>query len=233
MKKIFLPAFLALIMAAVLGACNNNEPGNNDRNYFTDIVTYQSHSAQGSLFTFQQDGDSPLIELVAAQTMNPNDFEIGDRVAIQYWPQSNQQYVSGPITVLSASNIIGKGSKIIAADADTLQDWRSNAMKEYRIWRSGNYMNFIMQVDMSSHRNIKCQARLDKSTLDSEYPTIYLLYGPDDVYCELTGFLYGSYDISEVWAQNIKGINVKYTNEDGSKQTITLHKVGSSISPVQ
>ncbi len=233
MKKLLLPGFIALFIAAVFSACSSNEPGDDNRNYYTDIVTYESATSQGSVFTFREDGDSPLVELVANQAMNPADFETGNRVAIHYWPQSNQHYVSGPITVLSASNVIGKGSKIIAADPDTLQDWRSNPMNEYHIWRTGKYFNFIMQVDMSRQKNIKCQARLDKATLDSDYPVIYILYGPDDIFCEMTGYLYGSYDISEVWEQDIKGLNIVYTNEDGKKQTFTIHKTGSSIRPAE
>ena len=76
-----LTRYLIIAAAALsLGACNNS--GDNAVAYFTDIVTLDSSTDQGSVMTFRELNDSPVITLTSTTAL-PKD-NVGKRIVILY-----------------------------------------------------------------------------------------------------------------------------------------------------
>lgn len=234
MKSIFSKILLSLGACCMLAltACNSDDDGPNTggQRYFIDIVTYEAGSEQGTTFTFRKDGDSQLITLTTTQRLDPA-FKVGSRLVIQYWPHSNERFVSGPVSVIQVLHTAGDGAELPEKTAEQTSNWRSNPIKMQSIGRSGNYLNFIFTGAMGN-RNINPSACVDAATVDSDYPVIHIIYGPDDSFTDKEYMFFGSYSIAALWERpSCKGLMVYFKNETGTDARVQLDKVGSSIKP--
>lgn len=231
--------FLSRILLAIgaccfmtLASCDSDNDGPNPDNHrlFIDIVTYEAGNEQGSTFTFRRSGDQPVITLTTTQTLDKG-FKVGSRVVIQYWSNSNERYVSGPITVLQVLHAAGDGEELPEKSAEQTSNWRSNTINMQSIERSGQYLNFIFTGSMGN-RNINPSACVDITTVDNEYPVVHIIFGPDDSFSDKEYMFFGSYSLAALWNRpTCKGIMVYYKNLDNSDAHVQFDKVGSSITP--
>lgn len=234
MKQTFSKIFICLMACCsmMLSSCNSSEdgPGTGNQRMFIDIVTYEAGSDHGSTFTFRQNGDSQLITLTTNQRLDAS-FKVGSRVVIQYVPESNTRYTSGPITVIQVLRTAGDGEEVPAKTAEQTSNWRSNPIKMQSVDRSGLYLDFIFTGSMGN-RNINPSACVDATTVDSEYPVVHIIFGPDDSFSDKEYMFFGSYSIAELWNKpTTKGIMVYFKDETNTDKHVQLNKVGSSITP--
>ena len=76
--------YLILAAAALsLGACNSSSDSPSSGTYL-DIVTLKSTDQQGSIMTFNEENDSPLITLSCSQAFSKE--QVGKRIVVLYQP---------------------------------------------------------------------------------------------------------------------------------------------------
>lgn len=137
-----------------------------------DIATYEGSGTQGgSVFTFRQVDDSPLITLTSDRSFEK--AESGDRMALRYIPESGKAYTSGPVRLLSAS-------KVTQSDVDLewkeeFDAWDRDKVYVYSVWRSGDYINFNVRLTYSSEPRI-FRLAVPPESLDSDMPDVYLVH---------------------------------------------------------
>ncbi len=234
MKQTFSKIFICLLACCsmALSSCNseNDDPGTGTARMFIDIVTYEAGSEQGASFTFRQNGDSQLITLTTSQRLDAG-FKVGSRVVIQYSPESGRQYQSGPVTLFQVLHAAGDGEEIPAKTAEQTSNWRSNPIKIQSISRSGTYLDFTF-IGSMGNRNINPTACVDAATVDSDYPVVHIIFGPDDSFTDKEYLFFGSYSMAELWNKpTCKGIMVYFKNETNTDKHVQLDKVSGSITP--
>ena len=128
-------------------ACNSSDDSDTG-NQYADIVTLESTAPTGSVMTFREKDDSPLITLTTTQAFSTEIFTPGTRILAIYHPESNKRGESGPVTVAAASPTLGTGSAPVPAVVDTLDNWASDriVMPGESVWRSGYYLNMAFQA---------------------------------------------------------------------------------------
>lgn len=219
---------LGLCAAALLPACNSTDEPDTD-GYYVDIVTLESNGAAGAIMTFQEFGDSPLITLTTTQQFMPEIFKTGTRVAIVYKPtNNNKQYQSGPVTVAQAMETLGGGTAPLEGTSVSTGKWASADITLYRLWRSGNYLNFIFQ-GTSVGEPKQCDLYVDTNTLNSDFPEFHLIYEGEKGSSAEKYTFYASYSIEEIWQRpEVKGVRVYYADlysPGGGLATITKEKL--------
>lgn len=203
----------------------------NTKNQYIDMVTYEGVGIDGATFTFQQLNDSPVITLTSSQTMNTIDFKPQSRIVISYTTQSNEHYVSGPINITGAMNTIGGGDAPENGDATTTNNWASDPIDMYQLWRTGDYLNLYFAGALGDH-DANVHFYLDESTIDDETPSLHLTYGPYVGITNQTYLFYASYDISEIWKKDTcKGLKVYYKDLGTTDGYTLISKTDSSIRP--
>ena len=217
---------LGLCAAVMLPACNSTDEPTDD-GYYLDIVTLESNGKAGAIMTFQEMGDSPLITLSTTQQFMPEIFKTGSRIAIVYKPTDGSQYVSGPVTVAQAMETLGAGTAPKEGTSTSTGKWASADITLYRLWRTGNYLNFTFQ-GLSNGEPKQCDLYVDKNTLDSDFPELHLIFeGSTGNNAENYTF-YASYSIEDIWKRpNVKGVRVYYADmhtPGGNMTSITKDK---------
>lgn len=200
---------LGLLPLLCLASCNSSKEDDGDL-VCLDIVTLESNSDAGSVFSLQQSADSPVLTLISTQQLDPNTFKAGTRVVMQYVPANNQPYTSGNIRVIVAANTLGGGKAAEISTAEETTNWASAKVEARSIWRTGKYLNFQFQGDSSGDpRN--CRLVFDESTLDSDFPVAHFIFNGSQGGMSQTYVFYASFDISKEWnLENAKGIKVVY-----------------------
>ena len=225
--------FGLLLPMLCLAACNSSNEGDGDI-ICLDIVTLESNSDAGCIFSLQQSADSPLLTLISTQQLDPKSFTVGTRVVMQYIPANGQPYTSGNIRVLAATTALGEGKLAEISTAAENGNWASAKVDARTIWRTGKYLNFQFQAESSGDpRN--CPLVFDKSTLDSEYPTAHFIFNGTQGGMTQTYVFYASFNISDVWnLSGIKGIKVLYKDKvsvANDDTQVVIVKGVSSITP--
>lgn len=75
-------------------ACNSSDDSDTG-NQYADIVTLESTAPSGSVMTFREKDDSPLITLTTTQAFSAEIFTPGTRILAIYHPESNKRGESG------------------------------------------------------------------------------------------------------------------------------------------
>jgi len=209
-----------LILATVLlslGSCNSG--GSEAVAYFTDIVTLDSSTENGSVMSFRELNDSPVITLTTSTPLSKE--QIGKRIVILYSPIGTLEHgVSGNINILDAAVTYGGGAAPLDAVVDSLDNWKSDQVTLMQAYRSGKYLNLGMVLPTyTSLEKFRCY--IDITTLDSEYPEIHVVYKAKDGYDTVSSNFFGSYDISNIWNRpGVKGLKVLYNGLNESSTTI-------------
>lgn len=210
--------YLVLAAAALsFGACNNDS--NEAVAYFTDIVTLDSSSDKGSVMTFRELNDSPVITLTSAQPFNKD--QVGKRIVIVYSPIGTIEHaVSGNVNIIDAAPTFGGGAAPTDAVVDSLDNWKSDEISFMQAYRSGKYLNLGMILPTNSSLE-KFRCYIDVTTLDNEYPEIHVVYKAKVGYDMGSGNFFGSYDISSIWNRpGVKGLKVLYKGYNNGTATI-------------
>jgi hypothetical protein len=222
MKKLY-SLTLSLLAGAsmLLSSCSDSKDKNENDDTLIDIVTLVSTGDAGSLFTFQQDGDSPLISLTSNYVIDSQYVKPGERMMIAYVPTSGVAYQSGPINLVSYRDIIN--GKCLEGTASEYSSWGTEEQQIYSLWRTGNYINVHAgaYVKSAPKRYILVA---DKETLNDALPQLYLLFETDNNQSGALSAIYASFDISDIWNRsNVKGLRVHVNNAMGSN-TIAIDK---------
>lgn len=206
-KLLFIGIVLAVVFPAlVLSSCNEDEGNPNTRMALYDIVTFESTGAEGSVFTFQKSGDSPLIKLDAIGfELDTEKVSLGSRVLLGYYPKSGEAYVSGKIDV-SGVGLINNDTTVVRPIER--YDWQANPVYLYALWRTGKYLNLHARLEYSSEPRMFGLV-VDSLTLDDEIPQLYVVHNlmgqPENFERET----YASFDIENVWNRpGCQGITV-------------------------
>ena len=220
--------YAMLAGAALLGAtaCNSNdEPNGGYELICNDFVTFEGNADGKSTFTFRREGDSPLITLTSSQQLQANLYKPDTRIIISYAPQSGKQYTSGPVTLLAAMNVEGRGEEVKTATAATTKNWESEEINVASIVRSGDYLNVQFTAALGSQTPVT-NLYVDQNTIGSECPELHLIFGPFPGVTTTTYVVYGSRSIADIWNRpETKSIKVLYKNAGGA--------VGGSVTIVK
>ncbi len=218
--------YLVLAAAALsLGSCNSG--GSESVAYFTDIVTLDSSTDAGSVMSFRELNDSPVITLTSTKPLNKE--QVGKRIVIVYSPVGTIQHgVSGNVNLINAGLTYGAGAAPLDAVVDSLDNWKSGEISFMQAYRSGEYLNLGMILPTNATLE-KFRCYIDITTLDNEYPEIHVVYKAKDGYDSASGNFFGSYNISGIWNRpNVKGIKVLYK---GYNNGSTIIEKSSSTEP--
>lgn len=228
--KNFLLSLIAVATAFSFTGCNSDSPFNpddpgNNRPVFTDIVTVSEINTNSTVFTFRKIDDSPLVTLTVDQAANTENVKIGDRLAISYYSEADEQYVSSDIKVLGITSTAGNGKDIPVGTAINNNNWQSSTISRPIIQRSGEYVNVqffsYMHPDTS-----KLKLVIDEDTMHDSYPTAYVLFSGSYVQTPLSYVYFMSYSLDELWNDpDIQGLNIIYQMNEGAK-TYTLNRPG-------
>lgn len=216
-------AALSLLVAATLAcACSDGHgPDGPVDMILWDIVTYEGHTeSEGSIFTFRQIDDSPLITLTTPQRIES--LEAGQRLLIAYCPESGKAYTDGPVSVRSAS-LINQSRLYMEPSAD-YEPWDRDKVYLYSMWRTGNYINLHARLTYSEEPRI-LRLVLDPSSLEGDYADIYLVHKLPAVIENHDRVCYASFDIAEVWDKELlKGVRIHVANSNLNKDIFTFEK---------
>ncbi len=213
-------------------ACNSSDDSDTG-NQYADIVTLESTAPSGSVMTFREKDDSPLITLTTTQAFSTEIFTPGTRILAIYHPESNKRGESGPVTVAAASPTLGKGSAPVPAVVDTLDNWASDriVMPGESVWRSGYYLNMAFQA-ISTATPKKFYVYVDEKTVDSEYPELHVVFKSGNSSSMYNFAFYASYNIAGLWNRpGVNGVKVYYFNDGAMMPScVTIDKT-SEITP--
>ncbi len=224
--------YLILAAAALsLGSCNSDSDSPSAGMYM-DIVTLKSTDQQGSIMTYNQEDDSPLVTLSCSQAFSKE--QVGKRIVVIYQPINGLAHgESGPVNVIQAGTVFGSGAEPVPAVVDTLDAWYSDHITYLQAYRAGHYLNIAMRFDANpSIPPKKFECYVDESTLESDYPELHIVYkGNNDINQQELSYM-GSYDISSIWSnRKVCGIKLLYNGIDGS--SITIEKTNGIIKPME
>lgn len=221
---IHLRFLVAILTSIFLTACSDDDGIDGPvEMQLWDIVTYAGPgtSSKGSVFTFRQVDDTPLITLTSPVSL-PEE-EAGTRMMISYIPESGKAYTDGPVKLISAARI--NDGKAKTEWKDEYNDWNRDKVYLYSIWRSGTYINFHLRLTYSTEPRIFTLV-LDPSTLGSEMPEFYLVHKmaePTDYHDRA---YFASFDIAEIWdAPSTRGVTMHVADTNLNKDTFTFHKI--------
>lgn len=211
--------FATAIASIALASCSGTENPEPEPVVY-NIVTYESTSADGSVstFSYQVNGDSPLITLTAKWNV-PEAIIPGMRLLLAYVPESLTTQ-SGAVKLLGFTTVPGGEAKI----SSTIP--KSEPMRLNSIWRSGNYLNLNGIVTLSGQVS-EISLYADQSTINSPEPHTYVVIGNGDgnLDKEAERKLYASWDISQIWAMPaLEALLVTYIDSENKPQTIKLIK---------
>lgn len=226
-----LMAMLTIVLAGMMTTgCNDDDEGGSviPENLSTDFATFASSNEQGSVFTLQKDGDSPLVTLTASTKIDTEKLKPGTRVIIQYVPTGGQAvYESGSIQLYGVMQVTN--GKVEPAVKSEIDSWRSDRVKMYSMTRTGQYVNVWAEATLSREPQ-RFVIVADESTIGDEYPELYLVFTTDNELGRSYN-LYGSFDLDEIWnLDTCKGVKINYADKSGNESK-TFHKSG--LLPVQ
>ena len=187
-----------------------------------DIVSYEgtANSEGGSIFSFRQVDDTPLITLTSGQTLSGP--KAGERMMLRYIPESGKAYSSGPIKLINASKV-NQGT-VETEWKNEYDIWNRDRVYLYSVWRSGEYLNFHLRLTYDKEPRV-FKIVTDPKTIGSEYPEIYLVHimsAPTDYHDR--GY-FASFDIGPIWKRSeVKGVKVHIADTNLNKQLFTFEK---------
>lgn len=215
---------LSLIAAAAvcLPSCNSLNDGNNGSDGDAAIkrfVTLASKSDDGCTFTYYDANDN-MYTLTSTYKINATTVNPGHRLILAYncnWGTADK---SGAVDVLGAYNVIN----------GTLQVGSSVQLStpQYQVYptQTGPYLNIEARVPVvDAPKTYK--VIMDESTIDSEYPTVNLVFESDKEPEGTYKDIYASFDMSSIWNNTqYKGyrLNAVVTAYTGSSSTWLISK---------
>ncbi len=187
-----------------------------------DIVTYEgpASASSGSVFSFRQVDDSPLVTLSSDVTLK--EVDNGTRLMIRYIPEGGKPYVSGNIRLLSASRINqGPADK---EWKDEYSQWNRDKVYLYSAWRTGSHINFHLRLTYSTEPRVFTLV-LDPATADSDVPEFYLVHIMNEPTDYHDRAYFASFDIGEFWNRpGVSAVKIRVANTNLDKYIFTFCK---------
>ena len=216
------PILIATSMLMLTACADDNGIDGPVRMQLWDIVTYEgpASGSKGSVFTFRQVDDTPLVTLTADETIE--ETEAGTRIMIRYIPENGEAYRSDHIHLLTASRINqGPATTEWKSDYD---NWNRDSVWVYSAWRSGTYINFHLRLTYSNEPRIFTLA-LDPATRESEMPEFYLVHRMKEPVDYHDRAYFASFDIAEVWnLPSARGVKIHLADTNLHKDIFTFYK---------
>ncbi|MDO5394428.1 MAG: NigD-like C-terminal domain-containing protein [Bacteroidales bacterium] len=207
---------LAFALAAVsFTACNDDDNNIPDNAFTYRMVTFEAQNDNGSVFTYQEGEYTPVITLTATQRIDTEKVKIGQRLVIAYRDAFTPGDASdGNISLVGYvpvhNGVLERGT---SNDSD---GFRSNMVQMASEWITGKWLNINMSAILRSEpKSFRLVA--DESTLNEEYPSVYLLFQTDDQDRGTLKTVYASFDIEWLWSDDnpCKGFILKTANQNG------------------
>lgn len=212
---------LSAVMTFMLASCGEDGVDGPVEMTCTDLVTFTGNTGSHATFTFQKMDDSPEITLTAQSAIS-DEIEAGTRLLINYIPQDNKAYTSGPVTLLGGRVVTQ--SAITTEWRDEYNAWDKDKVYVYSAWRTGRYINLHVRLTYSPEPRIFCLAA-DPSTLGSAWPDVYLVHVIGADVDNHDRAYYASFDINDVWSRpEVEGIRLHVANSNLDKQIFTFAK---------
>lgn len=222
-------------MGLAAASCSDSDNGGGGltpppTNSFYNFATYNGSTADASSFSVQREGDAPAATVTFSRTFTDKQLKPGNRVYMAYTTTSGQQYVSGPGTLYSLTDVTG-GKPVPATSDNSVR--RSSPIKLASMERTGNYLNLIFQVAAVQSLS-KLQLTVKENPKEPEYPMLGLYVRGDN---EDAAYRYArvSFDIKDVLAPaDVQGVKVEYFGATGI-DTLTFNKSNGAgtITPMQ
>lgn len=232
-KTLSLLVIIATFFTAVsLTSCNSskNEGGEGwPDDILNDVVTLTGANDQGFSVTFRKNDDSPLVTLTFSgegQRVDTTIVHVGQRFLLAYRPNSGVPYQSGPATAYAYRRI--PNIKMTVGTAAENQSWMSEEIRILELWRTGEWVNLNCTAPMVNNYK-KLALVVDKTTLDDEMPTAYLLFLSDNSTEAVEQQLVATFDISEIWNDSkYKGLTILAANATGHRR-FSFSKDGNEV----
>lgn len=210
--------FVAMMAAVLAWGCSSDEPTDSVTLY--DIVTFEGDSDHGARFSFRKNGDSPLVELVAAgRRLNSEAVAEGDRVLIAYTPVSGEAYRSGDIELKGVSLINGGDMRRGGTDG-----WDATPVYVNSLWRSGTYINLECKLDYADDKR-RFYLALDEATAAEPVPDLYIVHDMGTLPPNFGRRIYASWDISAVWdVPECQGVTVHVNDSNRDLRPVVFMK---------
>lgn len=212
-----------IVAAIVAGFCltgcygpENSEP----MPVVYNFVTYESTSDEGgeSVFTYQVNGDSPIVTLTAEWSPQES-IKPGMRLLLAYVPE-NSTTESGPVDIQSYAILPG-GEIRYDEPARGSETVRLNSM-----WRSGNYLNLDGMVTFGGAASeISLYAEPGSEAAAEPLLTVVVRKADGEAEVAAERRLYASWDISAIWSKsNAEAVRVAYTDDDNETSIVKFIK---------
>lgn len=230
-----LPALLTGMALAVLGATScikDNDGGDTGPalpdNTFFSFATYNGSADGQSSFTVEREGDAGSATITFGMAFNDQQLKPGTRMFIAYTTASGQQYVSGPGTLYSCSNVDG-GEPVEATGANSVR--LSAPIKLEEATRTGDYLNVVFKAPMNQ-RLLSVVMTEAPNLKDPAYPVVGL-YVVSDVQEGAWHQARASFDIEDVLEEEgVRGVRFAYRGDTGL-DTLTFNKSNpGTITPI-
>lgn len=211
----FTSLLLMIFMTISISSCNDDNKNGLTipSNAVLDFATFVSSNDNGSVFTLQKDGDSPLITLTSTIAISTTDLKPGTRVLIQYAPAGSQEvYQSGAINLYGIARITN--GNVEPKPLSEIESWQSDGLKINIMTRTGQYVNVWAEAPIQREPK-RFVLVADKTTVDSELVELYLVYQADNDMAAY-GQVYASFDLSNVWNKpTCKAVKINYMSRSG------------------
>lgn len=214
--------FITLIATALLAACDAEQGVDGSVSMtLTDIVTFEGNSGSQATYTYRVADDSPLITLTASAPLTTAGISKGDRVVLNYVPQSGAPRTSGPIRVLSAWRITQGSVKEWHADFDP---WNQDSVYIYSAWRSGTYINLHVRLTYSAEPRIYALA-LVPGTGSTAWPELRLVHRLATAADSFQRDYFSSFSIAALWDRpGVKGVKLHVADSNLRRSVFTFPK---------
>lgn len=217
-KAVFL--ILSTLLLTIATSCSSDVPEVNDTGYI-DIVSFVNTTNNSTTFQFQQKDDSPVITYEAQDiTIDTAYMPRGTRLILAYAPISGEAYKSGYIHVLGMQSILNDNVKIQEID----NNWDEHGIYLYDLWRAGSLINVSCSVIFSEFP-ARFELVADETTIDNEYPQLYLVHEYTATADESQKAFFASFDMSNVWNKpSCKGVVININDIENNNNRFTLTK---------
>lgn len=181
----------------------------------------RSVGKDGSVFTLQKNGDSPVITYTSdADFSSVKSVSEGDRLILCYKRKGGAVYTSGDVIVYGFVRLTNTEKSVVRASASDFNGWSTRPLKVNSLWRTGSFINidtdiFVYKAAVPQMMALVC----DEATIDSPMPELHVVYiNADDNDGDNPYTVYASVDISALWDMpSCQGVMIVYPSPSGTK----------------
>lgn len=221
------PALLLAAGVALQGCDDKDDDGEHRQATLYDIVELTSTDAAGSTFTLWRPDADEAVTLRASGRVSG--VSAGDCLFLAYTPLNGKAYTSGDITIQAQGYV--NNSALKKSTPEKLDGWDSEPVYLMSLWRAGDKVCMRLRMTYDEHARLFALVA-DETTLDEEYPTVYLFHrriNPDDNFARQ---YYAAFDVSALWSRpGCRGVRVRVNNSNNpALNTFTIEN--PSYTPV-